>query len=307
MCEKISDMIKGYATPPEMKLRLIPMFQHMHHDAHTAQIVRQTCIEMLPGYPSEEFVLVTLRTLTRLSAHTLVDVPDQVKLLLHYLREDPRKAITRQILLDLRFLANEERAHLWTTSNVDSLLAFAEKSINDESKSAVARLFSLASAESICFSGDAVIGVLSILCDLVKNTSISKLEPLSCNSLIITLSQQCCYSTNLSVAGRSTQLLTLIATNCIRSSFEIENMDISSEAVMAIEALFLLLSSQGGLQRDNLASRRVLKECLLCVVQLCRVHPKTSDQFVDIVGGLLLNSSRETVYLLCETLASFAR
>ena len=40
---------KGYATPPEMKLRLIPMFQHMHHDARTAQIVRQTCIEMLPG------------------------------------------------------------------------------------------------------------------------------------------------------------------------------------------------------------------------------------------------------------------
>ena len=49
MCEKISDMIKGYATTPEMKLRLIPMFQHMHHDARTAQIVRQTCIEMLPG------------------------------------------------------------------------------------------------------------------------------------------------------------------------------------------------------------------------------------------------------------------
>lgn len=287
MCEKISDMIKGYATPPEMKLRLIPMFQHMHHDAHTAQIVRQTCIEMLPGYPSEEFVLVTLRTLSKLSAHTLVDVPDQVKLLLRYLGQDPRKAVTRQILADLRFLANEERAHLWTTSNVDSLLAFAAKSINDET--------------------DAVIGVLSILCDLVANTSISKLEPLTCNSLIITLSQQCCYSTNLSVAGRSTQLLTLIATNCIKDSYDIENLDISSEAVMAIEALFLLLSSQGGLQRDNLASRKVLKECLLCVVQLCRVHPKTSDQFVDIVGGLLLNSSRETVYLLCETLASFAR
>ena len=49
MCDKISDMIKGYATSPEMKLRLIPMFQHMHHDARTAQIVRQTCIEMLPG------------------------------------------------------------------------------------------------------------------------------------------------------------------------------------------------------------------------------------------------------------------
>ena len=54
------------------------------------------------------------------------------------------------------------------------------------------------------------------------------------------------------------------------------------------------------------SSRKVLKECLLCVVQLCRVHPRTSDQFVCIVGGLLLTSSQETVLLLCETLASFA-
>ena len=56
MCEKISDMIKGYATAPEMKLRLIPMFQHMHHDARTAQIVRQTCIEMLPGKLNKDTV-----------------------------------------------------------------------------------------------------------------------------------------------------------------------------------------------------------------------------------------------------------
>ena len=89
---------------------------------------------MLPGYPSEEFVLVTLRTLTRLSAHTLFDVPDQVELLLKYLVEDPRKAVTRQTLMDLRFLCTEERAHLWTSSNISSLLSFAEKSAENEGK-----------------------------------------------------------------------------------------------------------------------------------------------------------------------------
>jgi hypothetical protein len=40
--------------------------------------VRQTCVEILPGYPSQEFVVVTLHTLTLLSAHTLVDIPEQV-------------------------------------------------------------------------------------------------------------------------------------------------------------------------------------------------------------------------------------
>ena len=87
---------------------------------------------MLPGYPSEEFVLVTLRTLTRLSAHTLVDIPDQVELLLKYLVEDHRKAVTQQTLTDLRFLCTEERAHLWTHANISSLLSFAEKSVENE-------------------------------------------------------------------------------------------------------------------------------------------------------------------------------
>ena len=38
MCSKISDMIRGLATPLDMKIKLVPIFQHMHHDAQTAQV-----------------------------------------------------------------------------------------------------------------------------------------------------------------------------------------------------------------------------------------------------------------------------
>ena len=215
-------------------------------------------------------------------------MPDQVELLLTHLNEDPRKAVMRQVLSDLRFLATSERAHLWSASNVSSLMKFAEKSMNEE-------------------GFEAVVGALSIFCDLVKNTSISKFEqPMDSSSPIIKLTLNCAYSTQLRVAGRATQLLTLIATNCINDNYTIENMDIASDAISAIEALFLLISSEGSLQNNTKSSQTVLKECLLCVVQLCRVHPGTSDQFVDIVGSLLLTSNHETVLLLCETLASFA-
>ena len=141
------------------------------------------------GYPSEEFVLVTLHTLTRLAAHALVDVPDQVELLLTHLEEDPRKTVMRQVLSDLRYLTSSDHAHLWTASNVESLLAFAEKSVGEE--------------------GEAIVGALSIFCDLVKNTSISKLQPLNADSSIIKLTQQCSYSTQLTVAGRATQVFFL--------------------------------------------------------------------------------------------------
>lgn len=39
MCSKISDMIKGQATPASMKLQLIPILQYMHHDTYTASMV----------------------------------------------------------------------------------------------------------------------------------------------------------------------------------------------------------------------------------------------------------------------------
>lgn len=42
MCSKISDMIKGQATPASMKLQLIPILQYMHHDTYTASMVCNT-------------------------------------------------------------------------------------------------------------------------------------------------------------------------------------------------------------------------------------------------------------------------
>ena len=42
MCPKLLEMITGQATSLPIKLRLIPIFQHMHHDAATAAQVRRT-------------------------------------------------------------------------------------------------------------------------------------------------------------------------------------------------------------------------------------------------------------------------
>ena len=69
-------------------------------------------------------------------------------------------------------------------------------------------------------------------------------------------------------------------------------MDVVGESVMSIEALFLLLSDGGGAKmvRANLGP---LKECLQCVVRLCRVQPEACDQFVDIIGGMLLQTGEK--------------
>ena len=67
-------------------------------DSVTGAVVRETLCDLLPVYPSQEFAVSTLHTLTLLSSHCLVDVPDQVELLLSHLTSDPRRSVKKQVL-----------------------------------------------------------------------------------------------------------------------------------------------------------------------------------------------------------------
>jgi integrator complex subunit 7 len=288
VCSKITEMVRSHSTPLEMKLKLISVFQHMRKiDASTAAMVRQTLIEdMLPDYPAQELVLVTLHTLTLLSAHTLIDVPDQVELLLRHLIADPRSTVKRRVLTDLRFLANENRAHLWSRENIESIITFAQSCNNAKDVSI------------LC-------GSLSILYDLVKHTDSTKQFFLKdVESPVLQLCRSCCYGKQFLVAAKATQLLTSITATCVKEMHQVEGTDIVSESIMSIEALFLLVHSSSGPVNLN-----VLKECLRCCVMLCKVKPETCDQFVDIIGGGLneqhmSRNDGSIMLLLCETLAS---
>ena len=288
ICSKITEMVRSHSTPLEMKLKLISVFQHMQKiDSLTAAMVRQTLIEdMLPDYPAQEFVLVTLHTLTLLSAHTLTDVPDQVDLLLRHLIQDPRSTVKRWVLADLRFLANENRAHLWSKENIESIITFAEGFDNSKDVSILG-------------------GSLSILCDLVKYTDSTRQFSLKHkDSPAFRLCRACCYGKQFVIAAKATQLLTLITVTCVKEMYQVDGTDIVSQSIMAIEALFLIVNSS-----RKTVNLRVLKECLCCCVMLCNVKQETCDQFVDIIGSSLMENNGykkdgRLMLLLCETLAS---
>jgi len=313
VCAKIGEMVGGYATPLDMKLKLISVFQNMQRlDSSTSALVRQTLLNLLPVYPSQDFAVVTLHTLTLLSAHSLVDVPDQVELLLRHLVNDPRKAVKRQILIDLRFLANQDYAHLWSQANVSSTIRFASSSASTASSSASsasskAASASAASAAVAAASGAVLCGALDVLSDLVRHTpdSMDKFEVDDENSLILKLCQNCAYSKKVNVVARGTLLLTLLASNSVKEKHHLQGVDIGCEASMAIEALFLLINSGGQESSTTLA---VLRECLKSMVMLCKVNADACDQFVDVVGGLLpavtANGQDQTTQLLCQGLAS---
>lgn len=124
MCAKISDMIESLQIPVPMKLQLIPVLRHMHHDANTAALVKKLCLNLLPKYPGESFVVAILASLTDLSARTLTGVPDQVSLLLEFIN-DLRKPVRAQALKSLNKLADKQCVHAWPKSAIKDLTAKA--------------------------------------------------------------------------------------------------------------------------------------------------------------------------------------
>lgn len=68
----------GLDTPVDLKLKLIPMLQHMHHDASLASSSRDLLQHLVNSYPSTPMVIVSLHTFTQLAAFSLIDIPKQV-------------------------------------------------------------------------------------------------------------------------------------------------------------------------------------------------------------------------------------
>nr|XP_015090227.1 integrator complex subunit 7 isoform X2 [Vicugna pacos] len=174
ICNKISEMIQGLATPVDLKLKLIPILQHMHHDAILASSARQLLQQLVTSYPSTKMVIVSLHTFTLLAASSLVDTPKQIQLLLQYLKNDPRKAVKRLAIQDLKLLANKT-PHTWSRENIQALCECALQTPYDSLKLgmlsvlstlsgtiAVKHYFSIAS-DLLALEQDAVFGLESLL------------------------------------------------------------------------------------------------------------------------------------------------
>ena len=120
-----------------------------------------------------------------------------------------------------RRLATEELAHLWSESNIESVVSFARNSKSNE----------------------IISGSLSVLCDVVKCSSTEKLGLSNSDSSFIKLCESACYGNDLAVVARGTNLITLLAIQCKRDMHHVEGIDVAAQAVMSIEALFLLMNS----------------------------------------------------------------
>ncbi|XP_064622387.1 integrator complex subunit 7-like [Lineus longissimus] len=273
VCQKVSEIIKGIENPMEMKLKVIPIFQYMYHDAQTATLVRDLCIQSLPSYPACNFVLTTLHTLSELSAKSLISIPHQVKLLLNYLEHDPRRAVKVQVLQDLKMLA-KEGAHLWNKEDIEALCQFTTSTSYDGLK----------------------MGALHVLTTLSKTVANSKFDS-SPGSPALTVCQHCNTSNTL-LASKAAELLTDMAVYNVKSQ-KPNRGSLCDDAASALDALAILSGSE-----STEHSKESLQICLKSVVKLCSVCPALSRNFISTITGVLHITSGKKALYLAESLAA---
>ncbi|NXT11948.1 INT7 protein, partial [Prunella fulvescens] len=282
ICNKISEMIQGLATPVDLKLKLIPILQHMHHDASLASSSRQLLQQLVTSYPSTKMVIVTLHTFTLLAASSLVDIPKQIQLLLQYLKNDPRKAVKRLAIQDLRLLANKT-PHTWSRENIQALCESALNTPYDSLK----------------------MGMLSVLSTLSGTIAIkqyfSSAPGAAAGSArsfdLVKLAQECCYHNNRGIAAHGVRILTNISASCQEKDL----LPLEQDAVFGLEALLVLCS-----QDDSPGAQATLKITLTCMVKLVKCRPHLSQSVVESLLAQLHSAQDNARILMCHCLAAIA-
>jgi len=315
MCSKISNMIRGISTDVVMKLELIPILKHMHHDTTTATMVRTLCTDLLEKYPAQDFILVTLKTLNQLALSILVDVPKQIELLLKFLIEDKRPLVCKCAISGLYQIA-KEGAHFWSEQTINNLVSFCEGINVDNSLKADA---------------------ISVFIPLTKSPAICQFH-YSTDSLLIKMCIAESSSLHQSVAGNAVKVLTNIACYC----FEEEIMSENDAKILkvCIQSYLLSVLSAGQQQFDdikNLSSEEqilvnsilksdnldepmdvdgttpensdkgsnYLRDGLRSSVMLCKANKSLIPDFVSLVVKPLQQDGLELNPLICEAIAAF--
>lgn len=282
ICNKISEMIQGLTTPVDLKLKLIPILQHMHHDAILASSARQLLQQLVTAYPSTKMVIVSLHTFTLLAASSLVDTPKQIQLLLQYLKNDPRKAVKRLAIQDLKLLANKT-PHTWSRENIQALCECALQTPYDSLK----------------------LGMLSVLSTLSGTIAIKHYFSIASGNVgssprssdLVKLAQECCYHNNRGIAAHGVRVLTNITVSCQEKDL----LALEQDAVFGLESLLVLCS-----QDDSPGAQATLKIALNCMVKLAKGRPHLSQSVVETLLTQLHSALDAARILMCHCLAAIA-
>ncbi|CAF2979713.1 unnamed protein product [Rotaria sp. Silwood2] len=260
---KLVSLIEDLTTPLTIKSWLIPLFEHMTHDATVSMKGRQLLISLMTNDTTEEFLQIAVPTLARLALKSHIEIGETVKFFLKFLKLEPRQNCRKLILRNLVPIARCGPI-VWLDSTTEDLIAFANNSDDDYVRLQVLRII-----EALINGGG-----------YISPTSTSDLKKLLQMFTIhnnIQVAYQCC-STTLRIILKYRNISNI-------SSIESENNELfSSQNVLddLIEhlntALAVLLTEV--IQSNNL---KELQDTLSLIEQLSRVYNDSAQNFIPLL------------------------
>ncbi|CAF2105915.1 unnamed protein product [Rotaria magnacalcarata] len=257
---KLVSLIEDLTTPLTIKSWLIPLFEHMTHDATVSMKGRQLLISLITKDTTEEFLQIAVPTLARLAVKSHIEIGETVKFFLKFLKLEPRQNCRKLILRHLVPIARCCPI-VWLDSTTEDLIAFANDSDDDYARLQVLRII-----EALITGGG-----------YITPTSTSDLKKLLQMFIIhnnIPVAYQCC-STTLRIILKYRNI----------SSMESQNNELfSSHNVLddLIEhlntALAVLLTNV--IQANEL---RELQNTLNLIEQLSRVYNESAQNCIHLL------------------------
>ncbi|XP_065832836.1 integrator complex subunit 7-like [Oscarella lobularis] len=268
ICNKVAEMIQGLVTPVPVKLKLLRIFEHMHHDIETSSKVRILCSELLSFYPAESFVIITLQTLTKLAQVTVLETQPQIELLLNYLENDPRLTIKTEALHNLDSLAVKS-AHIFDEHHIERLWTFTKQCEEDNVK----------------------ISALVLLNTLAYSFAIVDMQHQDLLPGCFAL----CYDLNPSVGALACGVAAAIVANLDQSDCDSDCME---EMCLAIEACLMACAHFSNASEMDSKIKLVLSS----LVRIARKDPSTVSHFSEIIVSMLSADNVPLSVLLCKCL-----
>mmetsp|Transcript_1879 Transcript_1879/g.2861 ORF Transcript_1879/g.2861 Transcript_1879/m.2861 type:complete len:588 (+) Transcript_1879:42-1805(+) len=102
--DTLESFLRDDEVPAFIKLRLIPIFRHMHGDLQSANKAHEVLVRVLQMYPAREFVITVLRALTALTTASCILLPMQIEVLVKQVEVDPRRTVKAEALRGLNSL-----------------------------------------------------------------------------------------------------------------------------------------------------------------------------------------------------------
>lgn len=313
MCSKISNMIRGISTDVVMKLELIPILKHMHHDTTTATMVRTLCTDLLEKYPAQDFVLVTLKTLNQLALSILVDVPKQIELLLKYLSEDKRPLVCNCAISGLYQIA-KEGAHFWSEQTINNLVSFCRSlNVDNNLKANAINVFvPLTKSPAICQFHYSMDSPLMSMC-IIESSSLH--QSVAGNAVKVLTNIACyCYEEDILSENDANTLKVCIQSYLLSVLSTGQHTDTCLNDLSAEEQSFIqnILKSENTDEPMDVSTPEnynkassYLRDGLRSSVMLCKANKNLILEFVSLVVKPLQQDGSELSPLICEAIAAF--